>query len=46
MIDMCLVIGLAALALALAAGTAAVCAAHIPPLARLTGAAPLDKEKP
>lgn len=46
MIDALFIAGLAGLALAVAAGTAAVFAAHIPPLARLTGAAPLDKEDP
>lgn len=44
MTDSLLVVGVTALTLTVATGATAVCAAHIPYLARLTGAAPLDKE--
>lgn len=44
MIDLCLVVGLTGLAVALVGGAVCINAARIPYLARLTGAAPLDKE--
>lgn len=45
MTDALCIAGLIGLAAAAVALPVAICAAHIPFLARLTGAAPLDKEE-